>query len=171
MMEPLQLFKEGKLKEAAILHKKEISAFVQKLKKKKPRELDKIVHQLHEEAFLKIDCLECANCCSSISPTLYDKDIDRLSKALKIKPSVFTETYLKLDEEGDYVFKETPCPFLLPDNYCLYYEARPKACREYPHTDRKRFYQILKLSVKNMEVCPAAYNVMMRLYNEHQHLV
>ncbi len=170
-MEPLQLYKEGKLRASALLHKKEITSFVQKLKQKKPKALDKIVQQLHDEAFNEIDCLECANCCSSISPTLYDKDIERLSKVLKIKPSVFTEKYLNVDEEGDYVFKETPCPFLLPDNYCLYYEARPKACREYPHTDRKRFYQIVKLSVKNMEVCPVAYEVMMRLYKEYQHLV
>ncbi|WP_231496775.1 YkgJ family cysteine cluster protein [Prevotella sp. 10(H)] len=56
-----------------------------------------------------------------------------------------------------------PCSFLLPDNYCSIYESRPKACREYPHTDRKKFEQIFKLTVKNTETCPIAYEVLLRL--------
>ncbi|HAG48373.1 MAG TPA: zinc/iron-chelating domain-containing protein, partial [Cryomorphaceae bacterium] len=36
-----------------------------KLKAKPPRDLDKVVHQLHEDAFRKIDCLDCANCCKT----------------------------------------------------------------------------------------------------------
>lgn len=30
-----------------------------------------------------------------------------------------------------------PCPLLGRDNYCAVYADRPKACREYPHTDRR----------------------------------
>ncbi|MBN2395805.1 MAG: YkgJ family cysteine cluster protein, partial [Candidatus Atribacteria bacterium] len=56
-------------------------------------------------------------------------------------------------------FNETPCPFLMPDNYCMVYESRPKACREYPHTDRRRMVQILKLTQKNCEVCPVVYAI------------
>ena len=134
-----------------------------RLKKKKPKKLDKIVHELHDEVFQEIDCLDCANCCKSISPTLYDKDIERLAKHLKIKPSQFVNEYLYLDDEGDYVFRQTPCPFLLPDNYCLVYESRPKACREYPHTDRSRFYQLLNLTLKNSLICPAVLELIERL--------
>ncbi len=137
--------------------------FFARLKKKKPKKLDKTVHELHDEVFQEIDCLDCANCCKSISPTLYDKDIERLSKNLKIKPSQFLEEYLYLDDEGDYVFKQTPCPFLLPDNYCQVYESRPKACREYPHTDRSRFYQLLNLTLKNSLICPAVFELIERL--------
>ncbi|MFO7842273.1 MAG: YkgJ family cysteine cluster protein [Bacteroidales bacterium] len=137
--------------------------FFARLKKKKTKKLDNVVHELHEEVFQEIDCLDCANCCKSISPTLYDKDIERLSKHLKIKPSQFVAEYLYLDDEGDYVFKQTPCPFLLPDNYCLVYESRPKACREYPHTDRSRFYQLLNLTLKNSLICPAVFELIERL--------
>ncbi len=137
--------------------------FFARLKKKKPKKLDNVVHELHDEVFQEIDCLDCANCCKSISPTLYDKDIERLSKHLKIKPSQFVAEYLYLDDEGDYVFKQTPCPFLLPDNYCLVYESRPKACREYPHTDRSRFYQLLNLTLKNSLICPAVFELIERL--------
>ncbi|MEA2107780.1 MAG: YkgJ family cysteine cluster protein [Bacteroidota bacterium] len=141
----------------------ENKVFFARLKKKKPKNLDIIAQKLHDEIFQKIDCLDCANCCKSISPTLYDKDINRLAKHLKIKPSQFVEKYLYLDEEGDYVFKETPCPFLLNDNYCMVYESRPKACREYPHTDRPRFYQVLNLTLKNSLICPAVFELIERL--------
>ncbi|HAF29721.1 MAG TPA: zinc/iron-chelating domain-containing protein [Bacteroidales bacterium] len=151
------------LRNRALDVKPETKSFFDKLKKKKPKTLDTIVHKLHDEVFQEIDCLNCANCCKSISPTLYDKDVERLAKHFKIKPSQFVEEYLYIDEESDYVFRKTPCPFLLSDNYCMVYESRPKACREYPHTDRKRFYQILNLTLKNTEVCPAVYDVVERL--------
>ena len=44
-------------------------------------------------------------------------------------------------------------------NYCLIYDVRPKACREFPHTDRKKFQQISNLTMKNVAICPAAYNI------------
>jgi hypothetical protein len=78
------------------------------------------------------------------------------------------EQYLQLDEEGDYVFRETPCPFLMPDNYCMIYEVRPRACREYPHTDRARFHQILKLTWRNTLVCPAVLEIVEELRKEYQ---
>jgi len=137
----------------------ETASFVKRLKTKKPKNLDDLVHELHEEAFEKFNCLDCANCCKTIGPRLIDKDIERLAKHLKMKISDFIEKYVMTDEDGDFVFKEHPCPFLLPDNYCLVYESRPKACREYPHTDRKRFYQILSLSHKNCETCPVVFEI------------
>lgn len=142
---------------------KQTKQWIASFNKKQSNQLDDIVHQLHGEVFCEIDCLECANCCKSISPTLYDKDIERIAKSLRMKPAEFIDKYLEIDEENDYVFRSTPCPFLDADNYCLVYESRPKACREYPHTDRPRFYQILKLTLKNTYVCPAAYQVMERV--------
>lgn len=132
-------------------------------KKKPPRQLDEIVKEIHEEVFENLDCLSCANCCKSISPALYYKDIERMAAALRMKPSDFMAKYTREDEEGDFVFRQTPCPFLMSDNYCQVYESRPKACREYPHTDRTRFYQILDLTLKNTTVCPAAYYVVEKL--------
>ena len=137
----------------------ETSAFLKKLKKKKPKELDDFVHSLHIDAFSEFSCLDCANCCKIIGPRLIDKDVERLAKHLKTKPSEFMQQYTLVDEDGDMVFREHPCPFLLPDNYCMVYDSRPRACREYPHTDRKRFYQILNLSHKNCETCPVVYGI------------
>lgn len=136
--------------------------FLQYYKKNKKRleKMDTIIHQLHIEASDTIDCLSCANCCKTLGPAIYDRDIERLAKALRIKPSEVVSTYLKIDEDGDYVFHSMPCPFLMPDNYCSVYESRPKACREYPHTDRKKFTQIYKLTVKNTLTCPIAFQVL-----------
>jgi uncharacterized protein len=140
-------------------------SFVSYLKKNKKRlgKMDNQVHALHKEASERIECLECANCCKSLGPAIYDKDIDRMAKALKMKPSEVVENYLRVDEDNDYVFKTMPCPFLMPDNYCSIYESRPKACREYPHTDRKNFVQIYKLTVKNTYTCPIAFDVLLNL--------
>lgn len=133
--------------------------FFKQLKKKAPKNLDELVHSLHEEAFKNFDCLTCANCCSSISPMISDKDVERLSKPLRMKPSQVIAQYMHLDEDQDYVFNQAPCPFLMADNYCAFYESRPKACREYPHTDRRRFGQLLNLTLKNLEICPIVYLV------------
>jgi uncharacterized protein len=151
------------LKKMAEKAEKSSLQWVSAFNKKQANKLDDKAQELHYDIFNEIDCLKCANCCKSISPTLYDMDIERLSRFLKLKPSEFIEKYLKIDEDKDYVFRQTPCPFLDSENYCLVYENRPKACREYPHTNRARFYQILKLTVKNSYVCPTAYYVMEEL--------
>jgi uncharacterized protein len=156
-------FSPENLRIAAEKAEKITRKWIHSINKKKSNLLDNEAQQAHYEVFNEINCLDCANCCKSISPTLYNKDIERLAKALRIKPSAFIEQYLEIDDEKDYVFRQTPCPFLDSENYCAVYENRPKACREYPHTDRPRFYQILKLTLKNTFVCPAAYEVMERI--------
>ena len=121
---------------------------------------------MHEEVFECTDCLKCANCCTTTGPLFTDKDISRIAKHLRIKPSEFTQQYLRIDEDRDYVLKSGPCTFLEEDNSCSIYEVRPKACREYPHTDRKKQNQLLNLTEKNIEVCPAVFNIVEKLKKE-----
>lgn len=137
--------------------------FLQSLKKKDPRKVDDAFHTLHEEVFEEVDCLTCANCCKTTSPIFYQTDIERVAKALRMKPGDFIETYLREDEDKDFVLKSAPCPFLDKDNYCKVYDDRPKACREYPHTDRKKMVQITELTYKNTLVCPAVLEMVERL--------
>ena len=128
-----------------------------------PRDLDERFHEQHAAAFARIDCLDCANCCKTTSPIFRDVDIDRLARHLGIRPAELVERYLHLDAEGDYVLNAAPCPFLGPDNYCSVYAARPRACREYPHTDRKNMLAILPLTVRNTLVCPAVASIVRSL--------
>ena len=150
-------------KEQTKLKSKENQQFFKHLKKIKPKVLDKLMHPLHEEVFACTDCLECANCCTTTGPLFTDKDISRIAKYLKIKPSKFTEKYLRIDEDRDYVLQTLPCIFLGEDNYCSIYDVRPKACREFPHTDRIKQHQLLKLTQKNIEVCPAVFSIIEKL--------
>jgi uncharacterized protein len=135
----------------------------QKLKAMKSKDADHLIAGLHERAFESINCLDCANCCRGLGPRLLRSDIERLSSALKMKTSVFFDSYLRIDEDGDHVFKSLPCPFLLPDNHCMVYDSRPRACREYPHTDQKNIKSILSLCIKNTETCPVVFEVMSKV--------
>lgn len=137
--------------------------FFTKLKKKPPKKLDTTMQELHEEEFSRTDCLECANCCKTTGPLFTDKDVERIAKFLKIKPQKFEEQYLYRDDDGDWVLQQVPCTFLGADNYCSIYDVRPKACREYPHTDRKKFQQISNLTMKNVAICPAAFNIVEKM--------
>lgn len=139
--------------------------FLTGLRKRDSRKVDDSFHQLHEEVFSEIDCLACANCCKTTSPIFYQTDIERAAKFLRMKPGAFVEQYLRVDEDKDYVLKSSPCPFLDGENYCSIYSERPKACREYPHTNRKKMVQITDLTLKNTMVCPAVLEIVERLKN------
>src|SRR5690606_16517785 len=128
---------------------KENRKFLNSLKKADPRKVDAEVHRLHGEVFEEIDCRVCANCCKTTSPIFYQNDIERLARKFRVRPSVFIERYLRIDEDNDYVLRSAPCPFLDEENLCTVYDDRPRACREYPHTDRKKVVQILDLTYKN----------------------
>ena len=130
-----------------------------KLKRKTPKRLDLLVHGLHEEEFESTDCLDCANCCKTTSPIFTEKDISRISKYLRLKEHQFISQYLIRDEDDFMVLKSTPCHFLDQDNSCFIYDVRPKACSEYPHTNRKKFVQLTSLTLKNTEICPAVFNI------------
>lgn len=117
------------------------------------------MQELHEREFKKTDCLKCANCCKTTGPLFTTADIERIAKHFRQKPQQFIDQYLRIDEDNDYVLKSVPCTFLDAENYCTIYEVRPKACREYPHTDRTKFYQIANLTLQNVSICPAAFNI------------
>jgi uncharacterized protein len=154
---------KNNVKSLARANQAETTIFFNKLKRKKPKQLDDITHRLHDKVSSQFDCMSCGNCCKSISPRITDKDIERIAHKQKMKEVDFIARYLHVDEDQWYVFNETPCPFLMPDNFCMIYDYRPKACSEYPHTDRRRFYQLLDLTMLNRELCPIVYEVVERL--------
>ncbi|WP_282054559.1 YkgJ family cysteine cluster protein [Maribacter luteus] len=145
-------------KKAAEKHK-ENKKFFTKLKKRPPKNLDYVMQELHEAEFQRTDCLDCANCCKTTGPLFTNNDIERIAKFFRMKPKKFIGQFLRVDEDSDYVLQEVPCTFLGADNLCSIYDVRPKACREFPHTDRKKFQQISNLTMKNVAICPAAFNI------------
>lgn len=149
----------AQLPEFAKEKQNENKKFFAKLRKKPPKDLDYMMQELHEAEFQRTDCLKCANCCKTTGPLFTNNDVVRIAKHFRMKPQKFVETYLRIDEDQDYVLQSVPCTFLGADNYCAIYDVRPKACREFPHTDRKKFQQISNLTMKNVAICPAAFNI------------
>ncbi len=155
------LIEHWKLKKDAV--KKPQRQFVRQLKRKKRKEIDELADQLHQKVFQEIDCLDCANCCTSIPPLLTRTDISRMAKHLGMKTAEFQAQYVVQDEDGDTVMNASPCPFLQADHACMIYEHRPKACRQYPHTDQQEFMQNLKLHATNAQYCPAVFHILERM--------
>jgi Fe-S-cluster containining protein len=122
-----------------------------------------VLPDLNEQAFEKIDCLSCANCCKGYSPRFKTPDIKRISRTLGLREGVFIESYLKIDTDGDYVLQQTPCPFLGSDNFCSIYDDRPSDCRRFPYTDEDVFVKRTAITLKNVDFCPAAYFVIEKL--------
>lgn len=133
---------------------------ITRLKKSSSGEVNKVFHSQHDQVFNKFDCMQCANCCKTISPIITQHDMDRLARHLGQPVGQFIQQYLEMDEDGDFVFQQTPCPFLAADNACTVYDKRPDACREYPHTNRSKMKPILDLTLKNSLVCPAVWKMM-----------
>ena len=118
---------------------------------------------LHEQAFEQVNCLQCGNCCKGYSPRFKTPDIKRIARHLRMKEGELIETYLRLDEEGDYVMKKTPCAFLGADNYCSIYEVRPSDCARFPYTDEDVLLKRPAITLKNSTFCPAVYYVLEKL--------
>lgn len=150
---------EKKSKERQKIYKN----FLQRAEKNK---VLKKLPDLHEEAFEKIDCLQCANCCKNFSPRFKTPDIKRISRHLKMRESDFIDKYLKVDEDGDFVAKTLPCPFLGADNFCSIYDERPSDCHRFPYTDEDVLLKRPVITLKNTSFCPATYYVLERLVAE-----
>ncbi len=130
------------------------------LKKIQVQKALKWLPEMHEAAFEKIDCLDCAACCKQYSPRFKTPDIKRIARFLQMKEGVFIETFLKLDEEGDYVTQKSPCPFLLENNACSIYDVRPSDCSRFPYTNEDVLLKRQHITLKNATFCPAVVYVL-----------
>ena len=141
-------------------HQKQYKQLLQKADK---NQVLRQLPALHQEAFKKIDCLNCAACCKSYSPRFKTPDIKRISRHLKMKEGDFIDTHLQIDEDGDYVVRSVPCPFLGTDNFCSIYEVRPSDCIRFPYTDEDVLLKRPGITLKNSTFCPIVVHVLERL--------
>jgi uncharacterized protein len=139
--------------------------FLRRLKMVDDQEgIDHLARDLHTEAFGKIDCTRCANCCKTMDVSVSNEDIGRIAAHLGMSRDEFTESFLARDAyTGDWQMKSIPCSFLGGDDRCTIYEARPKACREFPHTDKEDFTSRSYLHSANTLRCPAVYYVVEKM--------
>ncbi len=165
-MKPIQYLSPEELRQRVTSERRSLRRLMLKLKQPNRWALDVRVHQLHVQAFEQFSCLDCGNCCRTLGPRLTPTDIQRMARFLKMRAADVYQNYLAADEDGDTVFASMPCPFLGDHNHCAIYSHRPAACREYPHTDRKKFHQIADLSLKNCETCPVVFGIFTTLAND-----
>ena len=139
---------------------KENKKLIEKLKRWKRKDLDALFLDVHEAVFSEIDCRECGNCCKSLGPKVNNRDIERIGKYINMRAGKVRKNYLEVDEDNDFIFQTMPCPFLEEGNFCSIYEARPRACEEYPHTDYPNMQKKLHITLKNSLICPAVYRML-----------
>ncbi len=152
-----------KWKKANVRSEKTYKKIVKNLFEKKNKKIFKKVGEVQDQVFKEMSCMDCANCCKSIPPQLLKSDVKRLSKHLGLSKKQFEKEYTTIDDDGDLVFKTSPCVFLQDDNACSIYEFRPEACREYPHTEQSIFKDGKEWHAINAIYCPAVYNVLERM--------
>jgi len=142
---------------------KKVKEQIKNLSRHSGKHLNKLANEVHDSVFEEVDCMDCANCCKSIPAIILKQDITRISKHLSMSEAVFQDKYVVIDEDGDRVINSSPCPFLLEDNACDIYDVRPKACKQYPHTNESEFSNNIHLHKINSQYCPAVYYIVQRM--------
>lgn len=102
-----------KYHQLALQKQKEHRKVLANLKKKPPKNLDKLAQEIHDEVFQEIDCTACANCCKTLGPDFKEADITRIAKYFKMKLPAFEAEFLQVDEDGDKVLNPCLAPFLV----------------------------------------------------------
>jgi uncharacterized protein len=144
-----------KFRATAKRRKKSLTAFLKKFDTVVPTDIDAIAAKADASMWKKTNCMSCANCCKTMSPTFSAKDISRIAKHLDMKPKEFKEKWLYQEKEtGDWMNRSQPCQFLV-DNMCSIYEVRPDDCAGFPHHHLKPFDLYNDMYAANMMYCPA----------------
>lgn len=152
-------------RQKARIHKKTFRRFLGRLEKNPPKLLDQLAASVDEQVWKEIDCLSCANCCKTMSPTFTSKDIKRISLHLEMKPKEFKEKWLYFDKkDGDWMNTSQPCQFLnLDSNMCSIYEVRPADCSGFPHLKKRKMKEYIHVHQQNVEYCPATYRMVEKM--------
>jgi hypothetical protein len=151
-------------------HKKLFKRFITKIENKPPKNLDALSVSIEKEVWAETDCLSCANCCKTMTPTFTTKDMKRIAAHLEMSVAAFKEKWLMFEKKDkDWVNKKQPCQFLnLKDNKCSIYEVRPESCADFPHLTRKGLHQYIHIFKQNIEYCPATYAMVEKMMEKLQ---
>ena len=124
---------------------------------------DRILRRIAEGIEEQINCLECANCCRVATASVNERDIERLAKALGVKPARVVADYVVEAEDEGLVLRHdeaTGACVFLSGNECTVYESRPETCQKFPHLVRgngsvaSRMWQFVDRAC----YCPIVYN-------------
>jgi uncharacterized protein len=156
MMEPINL---RSFKQKVVRNKKGMRAFLTRLSKKPPKDLNDIIDAADKQVWEQTDCLSCGNCCKKMTPTFTVQDIKRISAHFELTPVAFKEKYLKYEKsDKDWQNKKQPCQWIDPkDNKCSIYSIRPADCAGFPHLTKKKVVDYMHVHQQNIAYCPATF--------------
>ena len=141
-----------------------LKRFLTRLENAPPRALDTTAVLTDAQVWLEVDCLSCANCCKTMSPTYNKADMLRISNHFGMTVEDFQKKWLYKDRQGDWLNKKQPCQFLnLADNKCSIYSIRPKDCAGFPHHTKRRMIDYMHVFKQNIEYCPATYRLVEKM--------
>ncbi len=151
-------------KKTARLKRNSFRRFLTKLEKNAPRGVEKLTAVLEKEVWEEVDCLACANCCKTMTPTFTPADLKRISAHFGQSVDEFKAKWLyKERSSGDWMNKKQPCQFLnLTDNKCSIYAIRPADCAGFPHLPKK-MKDYVHVHKQNVEYCPATFKLVEKM--------
>lgn len=120
----------------------------------------------------QVDCRECGNCCRETRVTVSEAEIATIAEHLKMSVEEVRRQYTEVDVVEHSLLLAQPggaaCTFL-DGRLCLIYEARPLACREFPHvhTGHASLGSRLSSIGRHVSICPILYAAM----EEMKHVV
>jgi Fe-S-cluster containining protein len=161
-MQPVNLYS---FRKKVSIYKKFFHKYLKRVEKLNPEGLDMLAEKLNTEVWQNIDCVSCANCCKTMTPTYTTKDIRRIAKHLNMRPKDFKERWLKYEKKDkDWVNKKQPCQFLdLSTNMCSIYEVRPADCAGFPHLTKKKMVDYMHMHQQNILYCPATFKMVEKM--------
>ena len=125
---------------------------------------DRLFHRIAQEVEQQIDCRTCANCCRETRVTVSPTDIEKVARFLCISPEEVAKQYtIRNSADGDTILLQVKdeCVFL-DGNLCMIYEARPRACREFPYvaSDHRSLGGRMASVCRHATICPIIYNTL-----------
>jgi Fe-S-cluster containining protein len=117
-----------------------------------------------------IDCRECANCCREMTVEVDRAEVAAIASHLGTSSNEVLRLYTEPDPDGPALrllkTGRDGCVFL-DNKLCLIYEARPQACRDFPHasTAKRTLGGRMASVCEHATICPILFNAL----EEYEH--
>jgi len=123
-----------------------------------------LFRRIAREVEQQIDCTACANCCREPRVNVSGQDIDALARYLDLPAEHVVKEYTTVDrQDHETILRQTEgaCVFL-DGNLCMVYEARPRACRDFPYvaSDERSLGGRMSSVCQHASICPIIYNTL-----------
>jgi Fe-S-cluster containining protein len=139
--------------------------FLARIEKKPLPGIQAVLPAVEKQVWKEINCLQCANCCKTMTPTYTESDIHRIAAFLNMSKVDFKQKWLRRERGGDrdWMNNNTPCQFLdSRTNLCRIYVVRPADCAGFPHL-QKKLKDYIHVHKQNVELCPATYKMVEKI--------